>query len=381
MTSHASPASPSRVRLDFLDVVRFAAMVFMVQGHTLDALVRADQLDVTAFPWNLWHALRGLTAPMFLLLSGAVGCLVLGRGADGRVPARRLLHRAGWGLKLLALGYLLVFPANRLADLRWLSPDVWRGFLQVGILQLNGLLLLVLTGLAALTRSDRAYAAWALGLGAALVLATPFVARVDCFACLPEAFAAFLSPAHGSLFPLFPHGAYLLLGVGIGQALKGRSRDEALDRFLDICDFGGAAALVLSALLARGLPPIHDATGLGLAFTFSRLGFALLLMGLVARLARRAPAFAGAVAPLGRRSLAVYVGHLLLLYGLPWIHGVAQARYRSMSLAEGFAAVALVGGLTFGGVAVMDLIQRRAAPLNALLRLSTAALLAWALVF
>ena len=75
------------------------------------------------------------------------------------------------------------------------------------------------------------------------------------------------------------------------------------------------------------------------------------------------------------------MGHLLLLYGLPWIHGVAQARYRSMSLAEGFAAVALVGGLTFGGVAVMDLIQRRAAPLNTLLRLSTAALLAWALVF
>ncbi len=375
------PQAPGRVRFEFLDVVRFAAMALMVQGHTLDALVRVDQLDVATFPWNLWQALRGLTAPMFLLLSGAVGVLALGRGADGRVPTRRLLHRADWGLRLMALGYLLVFPANRLADLRWVSPDVWQGFLRVGILQLNGFVLLVLTGLAALTRSDRAYAGWSLAIGAALILATPAIRTVDCFAYLPEACAAYLSPAHGSLFPLFPHGAYLFLGVGLGFALKNGRPKAAPARFQALCGWGAAAALATSALIARGLPPIHDASGLGLAFTLSRLGFALLLMAAVAHWAVRTPALVAGTAPLGQRSLAVYVGHLLLLYGLPWTHGLAQSRFRSLNLWEGFAAVALVGTLTFGGVALLDIIHRRAAPLGSLLRVSSVALLAWALVF
>ena len=84
---------------------------------------------------------------------------------------------------------------------------------------------------------------------------------------------------------------------------------------------------------------------------------------------------------LGRKSLQVYVGHLLLLYGLPWTPGLASGRFRALSLPGGLAALAVVFTLTFGGIALLDLVQRRSERVDGLLRLSSATLLAWALLF
>lgn len=384
MTPASEPAAPRRGRLDFLDFIRLAAMAFMVQGHTLDALVRPQHLDLGTFPWNVWHALRGQTAPIFLMISGLVGVLSLRRDAEGQVPAAQLGRRVAWALGLMAMGYLLVFPANRIADLRWLSPDGWRGFLQVNILQLNGAGLLLLTALAALTRSDRAYGRIALGLATATLLATPFLQGVDWFRLLPEGLAAYVSHGHGSLFPLFPHGMYLFLGAGAGWYLKGVAPEEALLRFRRLCGWGTLAALAgsgVAALLPSSLFPAHDPYATGWAFTLLRLGLALPIMALLSLWAERMPALAATCAPLGRHSLKVYVGHLVLLYGLPWTLGLTKALYRSLSLGQGLLAVLFVGGVTFGGVILLEVIQRRAAPLNTVLRLSSAGLLVWALVF
>ncbi len=384
MTHRDEPAAPRGGRLDFLDFIRLAAMVFMVQGHTLDALVRPDHLNIGVFPWNVWHALRGQTAPIFLLLSGMVGAISLKRKADGRVDRAVLGRRTAWALGLMALGYLLVFPANRIADLRWLSPEGWRGFLQVNILQLNGVGLLILTGLAARTRSDRAYgqAAWVL---AALTFAvTPFLQGVDWFRMLPEGLAAYVSPAHGSLFPVFPHAMYLFLGAGVGVELKGLAESEARRRFERFCCWGTLGALggsMLAACLPRTWFPPQDPYVTGWAFNLLRLGLALPLMALLARWMAHRPTWGASWARLGRHSLKVYVGHLVLLYGLPWTLGLTGKLYRSLDLTQGFLAVLGVGGVTFGGVLLVDRIQRQGGSLWWMLRLSTAGLLAYALIF
>ena len=383
MTQLNPVVAGTRSRLVLLDFLRLTAMLLMVQGHTLDSLVSPAYLDIRTFPWNIWHALRGMTAPMFLLLSGAAGVLALRRDWAGRVSNTWVLYRVAWGFGLMALGYLLVFPANRIADLRWLSPEVWRGFLQVNILQLNGLGLLLSTGLVLLTRTDRAFAQVSLALGAGLILGTPFVQAVDWFHILPEGLAAYLSQAHGSLFPLFPYGAYLFLGVGLGMTLRGGAFEVSGQRFERACWWGTLGALILAALLSRmqALFPPHDPYAAGPSFALLRLAMTLPFFALLVRLANRWPRFAAACAPWGRRSLQVYVGHLVLLYGLPWFSGVANHRFQSLTLHQGLACVLLVGGVTFGGVALLDLLKRRAAPLNSALRLTAASLLVWALVF
>lgn len=371
-------------RLPFLDFIRFAAMVLMVQGHTLDALVHPSALDPSNGFWGLWHDLRGLTAPMFLLLSGAVTMLGVRRDAEGRVEPGRLLRRAGWGLGILVLGYLLVFPANRIADLRWLSPDVWRGFLQVNILQLNGLTLLILVGLLAITRSDRGFATLSVALGTIAILATPWGLGIQWFRFLPEALGAYLSRDHGSLFPVFPYSGYMFLGVGLGYLLRQGDLADRARRFRRVCAGSGCAALA-AALLLGWIPEtvmrVRDQWEAGPYHLLFRLGFALLLFALLSFLAQHRPRLAEATAPLGRRSLHAYIGHLVLLYGMPWTTGLAQGRFQSLTLTGGLLSVALVGSLTFGAVALLDLLHRRAAPVVVVLRLSTAGFLAWALIF
>jgi uncharacterized membrane protein len=367
-----------------LDFIRLTAMLLMIQGHTLAALLDPARLDLGSFPWQAWEGLRGLTAPMFLLVSGAATVLGIRHGADGRIPRALLLRRIRVAFTVAAIGYLLVFPANRLADLRWVSPDIWRAFLQVGILQLNGLTLLLLTLLLALTRTVRRYAAWSLGLGALILAAAPLVATVDWFRHLPEGLAAYLSFDHGSLFPLFPYSAYMFLGVGLGALLLETPAPERGRRFRLACLAAGCSCLLFS-LAAEHLPwqliSLQYAYRGGYAYTSFRLGFTLLLFGGLAWAAQLCPRLEAAAAPLGRRSLFVYVGHLVVLYGTPWTAGLATGRLHSLTVGEGVLEVLLVGSITLGVVLLRDWIRGRSRPLGMLIHASALLALACALIW
>ncbi|NTV74844.1 MAG: DUF1624 domain-containing protein [Holophaga sp.] len=60
-------------RVLVLDFIRLAALLLMIQGHTLDALVDPRRLDPETFHWRTWMHLRGLTAPLFLMVYGFMG--------------------------------------------------------------------------------------------------------------------------------------------------------------------------------------------------------------------------------------------------------------------------------------------------------------------
>lgn len=384
MSAPLIDAKVPRTRVVVLDVLRLAAMLLMIQGHTLAAMLDPARVNLAGGPWTVWTDLRGLTAPMFLLVSGAATVLGIRQGPDGRIPAALLWHRARVAVTVMAIGYLLVFPAQRIVELRWVSRDVWRAFLQVGILQLNGATLLLLTALLWRTRTVRRYAAWSLGLGGLILAAAPLVARLDGFRWLPEGLAAFLSFRHGSLFPLFPYAAYMCLGVGLGALLMERPAGIRERVFRRTCLAAGAGCL-LFALAARHLSwqtlPPGDAYQGGYAYTAFRLGYTLLLFGALAWAAEAAPRLAAAVAPLGRRSLFVYVGHLVLIYGSPWTPGLGEGRFHTLSLPRGLLEVLLVGGLTIGVVLLRDWIRQRSRPLSALLHTSVAVALACALLW
>ncbi|MCX6140750.1 MAG: heparan-alpha-glucosaminide N-acetyltransferase domain-containing protein, partial [Candidatus Kapabacteria bacterium] len=83
-------------RLYALDLARFMAMLFMMQGHVLDALVSSSVIDISHAPWNVWHWIRGLTAPVFLMVSGAVHVFATKRDADGRVREDVMGKRIRW---------------------------------------------------------------------------------------------------------------------------------------------------------------------------------------------------------------------------------------------------------------------------------------------
>ncbi|HEX9082024.1 MAG TPA: heparan-alpha-glucosaminide N-acetyltransferase domain-containing protein, partial [Holophagaceae bacterium] len=265
-----------RPRIHVLDFARLVAIFLMLQGHTLEAFVAPSAMDWTTLHWQLWGQIRGLTAPLFLLVSGAATVLATRRDATGRIPMGQVRHRLRTALWVGAIGYLMVFPAARLADLRWVTPEGWRIFLQVNILQLNAVTLALLTGLMLLTRSVRRHAAWSLAVGLAILLLAPWVAGRDWFAWLPESLAAYLSFAHGSLFPVFPASAFMFLGVGLGSVLVEAPETERLRWFRLAAFAAGLVALILSVASAQvpahWFPP-HDAYKAGWASAFHRLGF------------------------------------------------------------------------------------------------------------
>ena len=379
------PARASNApRVLLLDFIRLVAMLLMIQGHTLAALLDPARLNLDSFQWQTYQSLRGLTAPMFLMVSGAATVLGIRYGPDGRLAKAMLRRRIRVAFMVAGIGYLLVLPAARIADLRWVSRDVWRGFLQVGILQLNGLTLLLLTALLWRARTVRRYAARSLGAGALILASTPRVASVDWFRWLPEGLAAYLSFDHGSLFPVFPYAAYMFLGVGLGALLLETPEPQRVRTFRLVCQAAGCAIL-LFALAAdhvplQGLPP-GDAWKGGYAYTAYRLGFALLLFGLLAWVADHCPRLVAAWAPVGRKSLFVYVGHLVLLYGTPWTPGLVTGRVHALGMGEGALWVLLVGGITLGAVLLREWVRNRSRPLGTLIHASVLLALVCAMIW
>jgi hypothetical protein len=356
-----------------LDFLRLVAMGLMIQGHALAAMVAPACLNQDQVPWWIWESLRGLTAPMFLLISGAASVLGLRYGTDGRLAPGILGRRLRMAALVAGIGYLMVFPANRLADLRWVSPVSWRAFLAVNILQANGATLALLTALLAWARTVRRYAAWSVGTGLGILLATPLVAAVDWFRWLPEGIGAYLSYEHGSLFPLFPASAYMFLGGGLGALLLEAPPERRVRTFRLACLGAGASALLVSWVAQRvplaTLPPDQAWRG-AYAYTTCRLGFALALFGALAWLVELRPALAAAWAPLGRRSLFAYVAHLALIFGTPWTPGLMDGPFHDLTPGQGVLWVLLVGGVTFGAIRLWDWARDRSRGLGALLYVS-----------
>lgn len=344
-------------RIHVLDFLRLSAILLMIQGHTLDALLDPARLDLSAFHWQVWVHLRGLTAPMFMMVSGAATVLGIRYDAEGRLARALVWRRIRTAFMVIGIGYLMVFPADRIGDLRWVSREVWSRFLQVNILQTNGVTLLLITGLLCCTRTVRRYAAWSLAIGCLILLAAPLAARVDWFRLMPEGLADYLSYDRGSLFPLVPASAYMFLGVPLGALLLEMPAERRVRVFRLVCLAAGAAVLLFS-LVAQHVPLALSAPGQdwqgGYAFTSGRLGFALLIFGTLAWVAELRPRLAAACAPMGRRSLFAYVGHLVLVFGTPWTLGLTASRFHALSLGQGVLAVLLVGGLTFGAIRLWD---------------------------
>ncbi|MDR3670962.1 MAG: heparan-alpha-glucosaminide N-acetyltransferase domain-containing protein [Holophaga sp.] len=384
MSLPAKGSGSSTPRVHVLDFIRLVAMLLMVQGHTLDALVDPARMDLDSFHWQTWVNLRGLTAPMFMMVSGAATVLGIRYDLRGRLTGALLRRRVRTALMVIAIGYLLLFPANRLADLRWVPRDHWHAFFRVNILQANGVTLLLLTALLCCTRTVRRYAAWSLACGLAILLAAPLVAGVDWFRLLPEGLASYLSFQQGSLFPLFPTSAYMFLGVGLGALLLETPEPRRARTFRMACLTAGLGSLVVSVIAARVpfrvLPPGEAWRG-GYAFTTCRLGFALLVFGLLGWVAEWRPALSASWAPLGRRSLFVYVGHLTLIFGTPWTPGLTGPWFHSLTVGAGCLAVILVGGLTFGAVLFWDWVRKFSAHVGTLAYVSALLVLVRVLVW
>jgi hypothetical protein len=303
----------------------------MVQGHVSEALLsptsRADPL------YQLQNVIHGSTAPGFLFASGFVAGL-----PRAPLAPRAALRRARRLLFILGVGYAIHLPYFSLWKTVLEATPAERAALlacdalqAISVTQMIALLLQWLFG--------RRWTAAGGLLSIVIVALTPAVWAASPSQALPPAIGAYLDPATGSRFPLFPFAAFVLAGAVAGAAIGRQDprtrRSRALSWSAVLCAAGLGLALVFHGRV--------DFWGPSPAYVLLRLGGLLLLLRAVEAVAAGAGPLTRTLALIGHETLLVYVLHLCLLFG--GVFGPAPLQPFAGRLGFGATALVLLGML------------------------------------
>ena len=328
-------------RVIFIDLARALAVVLMVSGHTSSALLA--NAHRTGEWFDVWLFQRGLTSALFLLLSGFAFSVATTRHWPAHVGfSGALLKRLRRFSLFIVLGYALHFPVPRVAELATATDEQWRSFLAVDVLQLIGVTFVAVQALVMIVRTRRAFMVVAFVLAAAVIVAAPAVWGVDWARLLPLPIAAYVSPATGSQFPLFPWAAFVLIGAGAGQ-LYARWGAAHLTAFANWGMLAPGLVLIAAGSNIVGLDRVFAGPWSWVpGDILMRTGSCLVILGITAHASQyigQLPRVFGAVA---QESLIVYFVHLCVVYGSVWNSGLYRFYGEALTPAGTFLAALVV---------------------------------------
>ncbi len=347
--NRSKTAKPSQ-RIAALDLARILAMIMMIQGHTMFALASPEVLDLSQFPWNIWNFLRGVTAPVFLMVSGAVHVFANKRNENGRINGTTIYKRVRMAVILIAIGYMMVFPASKIYDLPFLASDIWQSFFAVNVLQLFGVSQIMLTLLYMATRNDRQLGICSVCVALCITFLTPFVHSIHWAGFLPLGIADYLTMEKGSLFPIFPFTAFLFYGVGVGVLLKSRPNEDRLGFIIKwgipagvaLCAIGGGILPVFKSAFSFGIDWMRSNPGIVLV----RAGIVLMELSVISFIFKKLRRFEKIFVLFGKRAIYVYVVHLIVIYGTPVFPGFEHFFKLSLSIPEAIFMACIVITIT-----------------------------------
>ena len=185
----------------------------------------------------------------------------------------------------------------------------------------------------------------------AIVAVTPLVWRVDWTGGFRCRMAAYLSPAAGSQFPLFPWAAYVLARRGartVVPAMGHRAarlvcQRRALRARLRAGDAGVRRWRTTHRLVGGGA---WDSVPNQVAL---RMGASLILLSLIAQASQRITRLPHVFGAVAQETLLIYFVHLCIVYGSIWNRGLAQIFGQTLGPGQTVVCVVLLlaamGGL------------------------------------
>lgn len=343
-----NPAQSSR--LVFIDWLRGFSILFMIETHTFNSLLKPFLKQEGWF--HLLNFFNGLVAPSFLFVSGWAFVFASSRKLEE-------LHRFGpafWHqLKRIGLiwilGYALHLPGFAYSALRGPgNAAAWQSLLQVDILHCiaAGLLLLLVIRMLVKTEARLELVLW---LGAfVVVLAAPWIWANPRFEHLPIAFSGYLTEQGLTLFPLFPWLGFLILGGVCAIAYNNTDASDGRLVFFRRTAVIGIVLIATGYAFARyGFPWPYGSSNVRAhpVFFALRAGYVFLWVWICWQLQRHPAIPSGWIMTLSRESLLVYVAHIVVLYHFP-LESARLARIygKSLSLWE-------CAGVTFGLMVLM----------------------------
>lgn len=327
-----------------LDGARGLAVLAMVLGHTLDALLSPVARE-SAWVQRYWE-LRGITAPLFLLVSGWAVVMALGtKPGAAKASFGRRVRRS---LLLLFLGYFLHWPGwGAVRDLGWTEAMLTR-VLSFDALQCIGAALLLGAVALVLTPNRWARAVLLAGLAVGIPLASATLWQVG--AHLPGPVQQFIGNGEGSRFPFFPWAGFFFAGAFAAHALH--LLRPGWPQGLALLALGGGLMF-----LTRSMP--MEWTPTSPTMVAFRVAQGLMVLGAVNLLPQR---LSGLLAPMGRLSLWIYVLHLPVVYGWSDIAGLSGHVGQTLSLPAALGVGVALLAVCFAVARLGSWVRRQATP-------------------
>ena len=328
-------------RLPSLDLLRFLAIIMMIQGHTLNEVAQPSFLNIDVFPWNIWHFVRGLTAPVFMMISGIVHVFASKRDESGFMPNKVFLKRMKNACLLIFIGYFMLMPLNNLFKLYYYGSDYWIAFFQTNILHIIGISQICILMMFKFIKKEKVIGVSALFIALFITFVSWYVQMIDWYSFMPFWLAPYFSYKYNALFGIFPFSAFVFYGVAIGTYMKSMEFEERRQFILKYSFPAGAAIVILGVMLfylySNFTYPYCDPLKVSPGTTILRVGIVLMLLPLVTKLYTWTSQFSKFYTLLGRRSLFIYVTHLLILYGSAFFPGVSTYYSHKLTLIPSFA--------------------------------------------
>lgn len=335
--------------------MRALAVVMMIQGHTIDALLSPSLYLKGTTVYDFWQVGRGLTAPIFLFGSGFAYVFATARKTSNGVMGRGLFtKRLRWISVLFIVGSLMHFPASSFFGVAQASTTQWDMFYRIDVLRLMAVSLLGLLVILSLPATRRRILTVSCILMLVITMASPFMHSVDWSLYLPRIIAAFLSMHTGSIFTIFPFAAYVFAGAAASSYYLGLQARKRELRFIPAVAITGAL-LVGAALL------LHAAAGPGSLSVASpglfmlRLGLVLLLWSVIGLFMRSTTKLPSIVPVIGQHTLLIYVAHIVVLYGSPWFVGLNHIAGRDLTY---FPVLLVIAALLVGATLLAKMMDR-----------------------
>jgi uncharacterized membrane protein len=317
-----SPSTPKK-RIIFLDVLRAYAIMMMLQGHFVDTMLGTQYKNPDNPIYSTWFFFRGMTAPIFFFVSGAIFVFLMLK--DSRPWQQNVRVQKGFRrvALLLFLGYALKWNIGSVLILNFFpSMFVVDVFHIIGLAILMVILVFILHKVTGWSL-PLMYLSLALGV----FIIAPDIKETN-WSFFPIFLQNYLIYDHGSTFIISPWIGFSLFGGVLGWHMHTRPNF-----------YHGVWAPIV--LLLAGLW-LHFCTPLALSNLYNlthleqfkqlmwnntpfwRLGHVMVVFAVFIWLTRIFNKIPGLIMKVGSETLVIYSVHYVLLYGTWFGVGIAN---------------------------------------------------------
>jgi len=333
-------APKKNTRLVYIDALRSFAILMMLQGHFISALL-AEKFKVQSnTTYQIWEYFRGITAPTFFTITGFVFMFLLLKQNNIGWDNPRLKKGIERGIKLIVWGYVLRLSIGLFIGYTHES------YYYTDVLHIIGtsIILLCLLYLTLYKFGKKIFNYTLLSITICSFLFERYY-NEGAIPFLPEVLSHYLTKANGAVFSLFPWFGYVSIGAFLASLFLKYKDEKYFYNKLPITL--ATIGLFLLFLSSPVLLTLGSFTGIEIFsisgdynYLFTRLGDVFLLFSIFvyARKFLNHPVFI----KIGKVTLSIYVVHHIVLYG-SWFHtGLTRWFYHSLNFIE-----AILGALVF----------------------------------